>query len=86
MAEFDTIDILINNVGGRRINTPTEDLETADWQKILDLNLTQAFVCTRLIGGAMLRRRWGRVINVSSISGQVAIRWMRAAYETSKAA
>lgn len=34
------IDILINIVGGRRINTPTEDLALEDWQRIIDLNLT----------------------------------------------
>lgn len=87
LAEFDPIDILINNVGGRRINIPTEDLPLADWRKIIDLNLTQAFLCTKLIGGAMLKRRRGRVINVSSISSFLAGKQMRGrTYETSKAA
>jgi NAD(P)-dependent dehydrogenase (short-subunit alcohol dehydrogenase family) len=87
LKQFDPIDILINNVGGRRINIPTEDLALADWQKIIDLNLTQAFLCTKKIGGAMLPRGKGRVINVSSISGQWAGKAMRGrAYETSKAA
>ncbi|MFN8856724.1 MAG: SDR family NAD(P)-dependent oxidoreductase, partial [Planctomycetaceae bacterium] len=45
-------DILINNVGGRRIDIPTQDLPTEKWQQILDLNLTSTLVCTRLIGGA----------------------------------
>jgi gluconate 5-dehydrogenase len=87
LAEFERIDILINNVGGRRINLPTEELPLDDWQRILDLNLTQAFVCTKMIGGAMLPRGWGRVINVSSISAFVAGKPMRGrSYETSKAA
>ncbi|MCE9603647.1 MAG: SDR family oxidoreductase [Planctomycetia bacterium] len=87
LREFDPIDILVNNVGGRRINIPTEDLPLADWQKIIDLNLTHAFLCTKLLGGAMLKRRRGRIINVSSISGMWAGRAMRGrAYETSKAA
>ena len=87
LKQFDPIDILINNVGGRRINIPTEDLALTDWQKIIDLNLTQAFLCTKKIGGAMLPRGKGRVINVSSISGQWAGKAMRGrAYETSKAA
>ena len=87
LKEFDPIDILINNVGGRRINIPTEELALADWQKIIDLNLTQAFLCTKKLGGAMLKRGKGRVINVSSISGQWAGKAMRGrAYETSKAA
>ena len=83
----DPIDILVNNVGGRRINFATEEMPLDEWQRIVDLNLTQAFVCTKIIGGAMLPRNQGRVINVSSISGTVATKAMRGrAYETSKAA
>ena len=47
------IDILINNFGGRRINTPMEDLELTEWKRIIDLNLTQAFILTKWLGGAM---------------------------------
>jgi NAD(P)-dependent dehydrogenase (short-subunit alcohol dehydrogenase family) len=81
------VDILVNNVGGRRVNYPTEQFPVEEWQKIVDLNLTQAFICTRMIGGAMLPRGWGRVINIASISGLVAGSHMRGrAYETCKAA
>lgn len=87
LRDFERIDILVNNVGGRRINTPTEDLPLAEWQRIIDLNLTHAFICTKLIGGAMLKRGSGRIINVSSISAQWAGKAMRGrAYEASKAA
>ena len=87
LEQLAPIDVLINNVGGRRVNFPTEEMPLAEWQRIVDLNLTQAFVCTKLIGGAMLPRRRGRVINVSSISAQVPGRSMRGrSYETSKAA
>ncbi len=82
------IDILINNVGGRRINIPTEDLPLAEWQAIIDLNLTSTFLCTRLIGKSMIDRgHGGRIINVASISGMVANRGIGGrSYETSKAA
>jgi len=81
------IDILINNVGGRRINTPTEDLALEDWQRILDLNLTQAFILTKRIGGAMIPRQWGRIINISSINALWPGKAMRGrSYETSKGA
>jgi gluconate 5-dehydrogenase len=82
------IDILINNVGGRRIDTPTTDLPLDKWQSIIDLNLTSTFVCTKFIGGAMVKRATGgRVINVASISGLVANRNIGGrSYETSKAA
>ncbi|WP_395740172.1 SDR family NAD(P)-dependent oxidoreductase [Prosthecobacter sp.] len=81
------IDILINNVGGRRINTPTEDLALEDWQRILDLNLTQAFILTKRIGGAMIPRKWGRIINIASINAFWPGKAMRGrSYETSKGA
>jgi gluconate 5-dehydrogenase len=87
LAEFSPIDILVNNVGGRRINFPTEEMPLAEWQRIVDLNLTQAFICTKMIGGAMLPRKRGRVINIASISGFVAGAQMRGrSYETCKAA
>ena len=81
------IDILINNVGGRRIPTPTVEMPLEDWQAIIDLNLTSTFLCTKLIGGEMVRRGSGRVINIASISGMVANRGIGGrSYETSKAA
>jgi gluconate 5-dehydrogenase len=87
LAEHAPLDILINNVGGRRENIPLQDESLADWQRLMDLNLTSAFVCTRLIGGAMLPRRWGRVIIIGSICGQIASRNIYGRhYETAKAA
>ncbi|MFQ5732887.1 MAG: SDR family NAD(P)-dependent oxidoreductase [Planctomycetaceae bacterium] len=82
------IDILINNVGGRRIDVPTESFPVEQWRQILDLNLTSTFLCTKVIGGAMLARgNGGRIINVASISGMVVNRGIGGrSYETSKAA
>jgi len=87
LQAFPVIDILINNVGGRRINTPTEDLALEEWQRIIDLNLTHAFLCTKVIGGAMIPRRWGRIINIASINALWPGKAMRGRpYETAKAA
>jgi len=87
VEQFGPIDILVNNVGGRRIDIPTEELSLEDWQAIIDLNLTSAFLWTKIVGGSMLGRGWGRVINVSSISGLIANRGIAGrSYETSKAA
>jgi len=82
------IDILINNVGGRLINVPIEEQSREDWQRILDLNLTSTFLCTKVIGGAMIKRgQGGRIINIASISGMIANRGIGGrSYETSKAA
>jgi NAD(P)-dependent dehydrogenase (short-subunit alcohol dehydrogenase family) len=87
------IDILINNIGGRRINVPVEEQALADWQAMMDLNLTSTFLCTKLIGGAMVARakagggRGGRVINTASMSGLIANRGIGGRhYEAAKAA
>lgn len=81
------IDILINNVGGRRENIPFLEQTAADWQRLMDLNLTSTFLCTRLLGKPMLERGWGRVINIGSICGQVVTRNIEGRhYETAKAA
>ncbi|HVA48486.1 MAG TPA: SDR family oxidoreductase [Pirellulales bacterium] len=81
------IDILINNVGGRRVPTPTVDMPLDTWQELIDLNLTSTFVCTKVLGKPMIDRRSGRVINIASISGMVANRGIGGrSYETAKAA
>jgi NAD(P)-dependent dehydrogenase (short-subunit alcohol dehydrogenase family) len=82
------IDILINNVGGRRENIATQDMPLEKWRELMDLNLTSAFLCTKLLGGAMLARgRGGRVINIASINGLVAGRNIAGRhYETAKGA
>ena len=87
VRDYGPIHILINNVGGRRINIATEDMPLDEWQRIIDLNLTSAFLCTKIVGGAMLKRRWGRVINTASICGFIATRGIAGrSYETAKAA
>lgn len=87
LADHGQIDVLINNVGGRRFNIPTTQLSLESWEEILRLNLTSTFLCTKLIGGAMAQRGRGRVINVASISGLIVNRGIGGrSYETSKAA
>jgi gluconate 5-dehydrogenase len=88
VADHCPIDILINNVGGRRENIPTEDMPLEKWRELMDLNLTSVFVCTKIIGGSMIRRgQGGRIINISSINALVAGRMIQGRhYETAKAA
>src|SRR5262245_27314211 len=69
LAEDAPIDILVNNVGGRNLDVAIEDTDLETWQKFVDLNLTHCFLCTKIIGGAMLARGAGRIINIASISG-----------------
>ena len=87
LADFGPIHILINNVGGRRINVPTEQLSFEDWQRIIDLNVTSTFLCCKIIGGEMVKRRSGRIINIASIAGLIASKGIYGrTYETAKAA
>jgi NAD(P)-dependent dehydrogenase (short-subunit alcohol dehydrogenase family) len=87
LAEAAPIDILVNNVGGRDLNVAVENQDLESWRKYVDLNLTHCFICTKMIGGAMLARGQGRVINIASISGMIANRGIGGRhYETSKAA
>ena len=87
LAEAGPIDVLVNNVGGRKVDIAIEDTDLETWQRLIDLNLTHCFICTRIIGGAMLNRGEGRIINVASISGLVANRGIGGRhYETAKAA
>ncbi|HUR53574.1 MAG TPA: glucose 1-dehydrogenase [Gemmataceae bacterium] len=81
------IDILVNNVGGRRVDIPTEDMPLDEWRKLIDLNLTSALACCQNIGRGMLERGRGSVINVTSIAGPIAMKGIRGRhYETAKAA
>lgn len=88
LERYGPFDILINNIGGRRIDIPTQDMPLETWRNILDLNLTSTFLCTKIIGGAMVERgQGGRIINIASISGIVVNRDIGGrSYETSKAA
>ncbi len=87
LAEQGPIDILVNNVGGRKIDIAIENTDLATWQSLVDLNLTHCFICTKMIGGAMLARGEGRIINIASISGLIANRGIGGRhYETAKAA
>ena len=88
LEEVGTVDIAINNVGGRRVNVPTEDLDLATWQELMDLNLTTTFICSRILGRAMIAAgKGGRIINLASINGLIAGRGIGGRhYEAAKAA
>jgi NAD(P)-dependent dehydrogenase (short-subunit alcohol dehydrogenase family) len=81
------IDILVNNVGNREENIPIAEESLATWQRMMDLNLTSCFLTTKIVGGAMVARGAGRIINVASISALIANRGIAGRhYETAKAA
>lgn len=81
------IDILVNNIGDRRLAEPVEQASTENWRKMIDHNLTSCFVATKLVGGAMLGRGHGRVINIASMCGLIVLPGIGGRhYEAGKAA
>lgn len=68
LADFGRLDILVNNAGITR-DALLLRMGEADWDAVLDTNLKGAYVCTRAALRSMIRRRSGRIVNVSSVSG-----------------
>ncbi|MCH9647496.1 MAG: 3-oxoacyl-[acyl-carrier-protein] reductase [Deltaproteobacteria bacterium] len=65
---FAEIDVLVNNAG-ITADSLLARLKLEDWQRVLDTNLTGAFALTKQVIRGMMRRRWGRIISVSSVVG-----------------
>ena len=82
-AEFGHIDILVNNAGNN-IRGSVEQLSESDWDSVLDTNLKGTFLCSRLVGPKMVKRGWGRVVNLGSILSVIALPG-RAPYASAKA-
>lgn len=70
ISEFGKIDILVNNAGITRDQLLMR-MKRADWDAVLNTNLTSAYVCSQQAISSMLRQRWGRIINITSIFGQM---------------
>ena len=68
IATYGKVDILINNAGITWGDEP-ETMAIDKWQKVIDANLTGAFLFSQAAGRDMLTRRWGRIINIASIAG-----------------
>jgi len=62
------LDILVNNAGFNR-DTLLLRMSLDDWDQVMDLNLRAVFLCTKACLRPMMRQRWGRIINIGSVSG-----------------
>jgi NAD(P)-dependent dehydrogenase (short-subunit alcohol dehydrogenase family) len=82
-AELGPVDILVNNAG-INIRGPIQQLSEADWDAVIDTNLKGPFLCARAFGPRMVERGWGRVVNLGSVLGFIALPG-RAPYASSKA-
>jgi 3-oxoacyl-[acyl-carrier protein] reductase len=70
LSHFGKIDILVNNAGITHDQLLMR-MKRADWDSVLNTNLTSAYLCTQQVIGSMLKQRWGRIINITSVFGQM---------------
>ena len=70
LARHGRIDILVNNAGITGGNAPTWELDPDVWRRVLDVNLTGAFLTCRAVVPHMIARGYGRIVNVASIAGK----------------
>jgi len=82
LDSFGRLDILVNNAGIQHV-APLQDFPVEKWDAILAINLSSAFHTTRLALPAMIKNKWGRIINVASAHGLVASPF-KSAYVASK--
>src|SRR5450755_3482501 len=83
IAQLGKIDILVNNAGITRDQLVMR-MKRADWDAVLQTNLTSAYLCIQAVIPSMLKQRWGRIINIASIFGQMG-QAGQANYSASKA-
>jgi len=83
IAQLGKIEILVNNAGITRDQLVMR-MKRADWDEVINTNLTSAYLCTQQAISSMLKQRWGRIINVTSIFGQIG-QAGQANYASSKA-
>ncbi len=83
IAQFGKIDILVNNAGITRDQLVMR-MKRADWDAVLQTNLTSAYLCIQAVMSSMLKQRWGRIINITSVFGQMG-QAGQANYSASKA-
>jgi 3-oxoacyl-[acyl-carrier protein] reductase len=68
VGEAQSIDILVNNAGITRDGLMAR-MKESDWDAVLDTNLKGAFLCAKAVSREMMKKKWGRIVNISSVSG-----------------
>ncbi len=80
------IDILVNSAGPMRIHKAPEETSLAEFRQAIDTNIVGTFLCCREAGKHMIRHSYGRIVNISSMSGSIVNRYVHGgSYEISKA-
>ena len=67
--DIGTVDVLVNNAGITR-DAPLTKMTPEQWFEVIETNLNSVFVCSKLVIDEMIKKGWGRIINISSVNGQ----------------
>ena len=85
LKAFGRVDIFVNNAGTNLPYRNVSDLTLAEWNRVMEVNLTGPFLCSRAVLPTMIRQHSGKIINISSIGARYAAAG-RSPYRSSKAA
>jgi 3-oxoacyl-[acyl-carrier protein] reductase len=84
LESYGRIDILVNNAGVNN-STPIPDMTVEMWDRILNINLRGAHLCSQAVIGEMIKRRYGKIVNIASLAGEVGGLKVSPDYSTAKA-
>lgn len=85
VEQFGSLEILVNNAGVASLS-PSVEMSIEEWKKVIDINLTGVFLCARTVAREMIKKKYGKIVNIASIYGAVGDIFPTAPYYASKGA